>query len=74
MENVLSLQVVMPYMQTPHPCTPHCTVHSASAEPAAMARVVLAPQELPVGVLTAVLGGGYLLWRVYRDADKGARS
>lgn len=27
-----------------------------------MARVVLAPQELPVGVLTAVLGGGYLLW------------
>ncbi len=39
-----------------------------------MARVLLAPQELPVGVLTAVLGGGYLLWRVYRDADKGARS
>jgi len=26
------------------------------------ARSVLAPQELPVGVLTAVLGGGYLLW------------
>lgn len=39
-----------------------------------VARVVLAPQELPVGVLTAVLGGGYLLWRVYRDADKGVRS
>ena len=39
-----------------------------------MARVLLAPQELPVGVLTAVLGGGYLLWRVYRDADTGARS
>jgi iron complex transport system permease protein len=38
-----------------------------------MARVMLAPQELPVGVLTAVLGGGYLLWRVYRDADPGAR-
>jgi iron complex transport system ATP-binding protein len=38
-----------------------------------MARVLLAPQELPVGVLTAVLGGGYLLWRVYRDADTGAR-
>lgn len=37
-----------------------------------MARVLLAPQELPVGVLTAVLGGGYLLWRVYRDA--GIRS
>ncbi|PVE09461.1 iron ABC transporter permease [Limnohabitans sp. Rim28] len=39
-----------------------------------MARVLLAPQELPVGVLTAVLGGGYLLWRVYRDADTGART
>jgi iron complex transport system permease protein len=39
-----------------------------------MARVLLAPQELPVGVLTAVLGGGYLLWRVYRDADPGARA
>jgi iron complex transport system permease protein len=39
-----------------------------------MARVLFAPQELPVGVLTAVLGGGYLLWRVYRDADTGARS
>jgi iron complex transport system permease protein len=39
-----------------------------------VARVLLAPQELPVGVLTAVLGGGYLLWRVYRDADTGVRS
>jgi iron complex transport system permease protein len=26
------------------------------------ARSVIAPQELPVGVLTAVLGGSYLLW------------
>ncbi len=33
-----------------------------------MARVLFAPQELPVGVLTAVLGGGYLLWRVYRGS------
>jgi iron complex transport system permease protein len=39
-----------------------------------VARVLLAPQELPVGVLTAVLGGGYLLRRVYRDADTGVRS
>jgi iron complex transport system permease protein len=39
-----------------------------------LARVMLAPQELPVGVLTAVLGGGYLLWRVYRDAGTGVRS
>ena len=38
------------------------------------ARVLFAPQELPVGVLTAVLGGGYLLWRVYRDADTGVRT
>lgn len=39
-----------------------------------MARVLFAPQELPVGVLTAVLGGGYLLWRVYRGtATMGGR-
>jgi iron complex transport system permease protein len=31
-----------------------------------LARWVLAPQELPVGVLTAVLGGGYLLWLMHR--------
>jgi iron complex transport system permease protein len=37
-----------------------------------LARVLFAPQELPVGVLTAVLGGGYLLWRVYRDTHRGA--
>lgn len=30
------------------------------------ARSVIAPQELPVGVLTAVLGGGYLLWLLRR--------
>jgi iron complex transport system permease protein len=34
-----------------------------------LARVLFAPQELPVGVLTAVLGGGYLLWRVYRVSE-----
>ncbi|MFM9917263.1 MAG: FecCD family ABC transporter permease [Rhizobacter sp.] len=27
-----------------------------------LARSLIAPQELPVGVVTAVLGGGYLLW------------
>jgi len=32
------------------------------------ARVLFAPQELPVGVFTAVLGGGYLLRRIYRDS------
>ena len=29
-----------------------------------LARGLLAPQDLPVGVLTAVLGGAYLLWRM----------
>lgn len=33
-----------------------------------LARWVLAPQELPVGVLTAILGGGYLLWRLQSPA------
>ena len=31
-----------------------------------LARWVIAPQELPVGVLTAVLGGGYLLWLMHQ--------
>ena len=31
-----------------------------------LARGLMAPQELPVGVLTAVLGGGYLLWLMHR--------
>jgi iron complex transport system permease protein len=28
---------------------------------------VLAPQELPVGLFTAVLGGVYLLWLMHRN-------
>jgi len=32
-----------------------------------LARSLMAPQELPVGVLTAVLGGGYLLWLMHRS-------
>ena len=37
------------------------------------ARTVMAPQQLPVGVLTAVLGGGYLLWLMHRGRGaKGA--
>lgn len=32
-----------------------------------LARGLLAPQELPVGVLTALLGGGYLLWLMHRS-------
>jgi iron complex transport system permease protein len=34
------------------------------------ARSVIAPQELPVGVLTAVLGGGYLLWLMHRNQNQ----
>ena len=33
-----------------------------------LARWLIAPQELPVGVLTAVLGGSYLLWRMNRSS------
>lgn len=36
-----------------------------------LARDILAPQELPVGVLTAVLGGVYLLWLMYRKQISG---
>ncbi len=34
-----------------------------------LARWLIAPQELPVGVLTAVLGGGYLLWLMHRNSQ-----
>jgi len=37
-----------------------------------LARWLIAPQELPVGVLTAVLGGSYLLWLMHRRAVRGA--
>jgi iron complex transport system permease protein len=33
-----------------------------------LSRWLLAPKELPVGVLTALLGGGYLLWLMHRRA------
>ncbi|MDF1485327.1 iron ABC transporter permease [Ramlibacter sp. H39-3-26] len=36
-----------------------------------LARWVLAPQEVAVGVLTALLGGGYLLWRMHRRTRDG---
>ena len=36
-----------------------------------LARWLIAPQELPVGVLTAVLGGGYLLWLMHRRGGRG---
>jgi iron complex transport system permease protein len=31
-----------------------------------LARSLVAPRELPLGVLTALLGGGYLLWLLHR--------
>ena len=37
-----------------------------------LARWVLAPQELPVGVLTAALGGSYLLWLMRRRTSQGS--
>lgn len=33
-----------------------------------MARALIAPEELPVGVVTAVLGGVYLVWLLWRKA------
>lgn len=36
-----------------------------------LARWLMAPQELPVGVLTAVLGGSYLLWLMHRRTGRG---
>ena len=38
-----------------------------------LARWLIAPQELPVGVLTAVLGGGYLLWLMHRRTGASGR-
>ena len=38
-----------------------------------LSRWLVAPQELPVGVLTAVLGGSYLLWLMHRRAGPGSR-
>ena len=37
-----------------------------------LSRALIAPQELPVGVLTAVLGGGYLLWLMHRRTTTGS--
>ncbi len=39
-----------------------------------LARWVIAPQELPVGVLTAALGGTYLLWLMHRRTTGGGNA
>ena len=36
-----------------------------------LARWLIAPQELPVGVLTSLLGGSYLLWLMHRRSIAG---
>ena len=35
-------------------------------DPLVVSRALIAPQELPVGVVTAVLGGGYLFVLIRR--------
>ncbi|MEO7115577.1 MAG: iron ABC transporter permease [Caldimonas sp.] len=35
-----------------------------------LARTLVAPQEVPVGVLTALLGGGYLVWLLRRRSSR----
>ena len=35
-----------------------------------LARWLFAPQELPVGIITAILGGGYLLWLMHRRGGR----
>lgn len=37
-----------------------------------LARGLLAPRELPIGVLTAICGGGYLLWLMHHRSAFGA--
>jgi iron complex transport system permease protein len=37
-----------------------------------LSRWLIAPQELPVGLLTAVLGGSYLLWLMHRRSRAGS--
>jgi iron complex transport system permease protein len=37
-----------------------------------VARRVLAPTELPVGVITAMIGAPYLLWLLTRNDPTGA--
>ena len=39
-----------------------------------LARGIMAPQELPVGLVTAALGGGYLLWLLQRGHFTGRGS
>jgi iron complex transport system permease protein len=70
--------LVAPHLVRRHAPGPHGHLLLASAAAGGVlllaadvvARVVVAPQELPVGVVTAVVGGLYLLWLLHRQ---GAR-
>ncbi len=37
----------------------------------ALARIVLAPAELPVGIITSLLGGPFFIWMLLRDGGRG---
>jgi iron complex transport system permease protein len=62
--------LVAPHLVRRHAPGPHAWLLLASAGMGAavllvadvISRAVIAPEELPVGVVTAVLGGGYLFW------------
>lgn len=62
--------LVAPHLVRRHAPGPHRWLLLASAGMGAavllwadvLARALIAPEELPVGVVTAVLGGGYLVW------------
>ena len=66
--------LVAPHLVRRYAPAPHAYTLAASAAMGGvllqaadvLARGLIAPQELPVGVLTAVLGGGYLLWLLHR--------
>lgn len=66
--------LVAPHLVRRHAPGPHGWLLAASAAMGAslllvadvLSRALIAPQELPVGVVTAVLGGGYLFWLLKR--------
>ena len=35
----------------------------------AMARTVIAPAEMPIGIITAILGGPFFLWILLRNRN-----
>lgn len=37
-----------------------------------LARTIVAPAELPIGIVTALVGAPFFLWLLLRDRDRGA--